>query len=105
MPTNRMIRTSEPSGVNDLRETITRLFAPMARFGADAMVLVVSRMPLTLCAAHAARFNACGELRAKEIEIPVSLAGHDLSCRVTDCSAVETQRDALDEVRYFGLGE
>lgn len=77
----------------------------MARFGADAMVLVMSRMPLTLCAAHAARFNACGELRAKEIEIPVSLACHDLSRRLADGGAVETERDALDEVRYFGLGQ
>jgi hypothetical protein len=93
------------SGPNDLRETITRHFAPMARFGADAVVLVMSCVPLTLRAAHAARFNARGELRAKEIEVPFSLSRHDLSRRLTDDGAIEAEPDALDEIRDFGLGK
>ena len=94
-----------PLGLNDLREMITRRLAPMARFGADAVVLVMSCVPLTLRGAHAARFNACGELRAKEIEVPVRLSRHDLSGRLTNDRAIEAKPDALDELRDFGFGK
>jgi len=78
----------EPSGLNRLRETITRRFAPMAHFGADAMVLVMGRVPLTLRAAHATRRGACGKLRAQEIDVPFSLSRHDLSRGLTDDGAI-----------------
>jgi len=65
----------------------------------------MSRVALALCAAHAARVFACGELRAKEIEHPVSLSRHDLSSRLTDGGAIEAEPDALDEFRHFGLGQ
>jgi hypothetical protein len=77
----------------------------MARFGANAVVLVMGCVPLTLRAAHAARFNACGELRAKEIEVPFSLSRHDLPRRLTDDGTIEAEPDALDELRDFGLGK
>ena len=100
-----MLGRPSPSGLNDLRETITRRLAPIARFGADAVVLVMSCVPLTLRAAHAARFNARGELRAKETDVPFSLSRHDLSRRLTDDGAIEAEPDALDEFRDFGLGK
>src|SRR5262245_26682395 len=53
-----------PSGLKCLREAITGGLAPMARFGADAVVLVMRRVALTLRAAHATRFGARGHLRA-----------------------------------------
>jgi hypothetical protein len=74
--------------MNDLRETITRCLATIARFGADAVMLVMRCVPLTLRAAHAASFSACGELRANEIEVRVSLSRHDLSRRLTDDGAM-----------------
>lgn len=99
------MRPAESSGPNGLRETIARRFATMARFGADAMVLVVSRVPLTLRAAHATRFDAGGELRAQEIDVPFSLSRHDLSRGLTDDSAIQAERDALDELHHLGLGK
>jgi hypothetical protein len=77
----------------------------MASLGADAVVLVMSRVPLTLRAANAARFNACGELRAKETDVPISLSCDNLSRGLTDDGAIEAERDALDELRNFGLGK
>lgn len=77
----------------------------MARFGADAMVLVVSRVPLTLRAAHPTRFGARDELRAQEIDVPFSLSRHDLPRGLADDSAIQAERDALDELHYFGLGK
>ena len=77
----------------------------VARFGADAMVFVVSRVPLTLRTAYPARFDARGELRAQKIDVPFSLSRHDLSGGITDDSAIQAERDALDELHHFGLGK
>ena len=77
----------------------------MAHFGADPVVLVMTCMPLTLCAAHAARFDARGELRAQEIEVPISLSRHDLSRCLADDGAIEAEPNALAEFRDFGLGK
>ena len=65
----------------------------------------MSCVPPTLRAAHAARFNACGELRAQETDVPFSLSRHDLSRRLTDDGAIEAEPDTLDELRDFGLGK
>jgi hypothetical protein len=94
-----------PSGRQRFRETITRPFAAMACFGANAVVLVVSSVPLTLRAAYATRFCTCGDLRAHEGDVPFSLSRHDLSRGLTDDGAIEAERDAPDELRHFGLGE
>ena len=77
----------------------------MARVGTDAMVLVVSRVPLTLRAAHPTRFGARDELRAQEIDVPFSLSRRDLSRGLTDDCAIQAERDALDELHYFDLGK
>jgi hypothetical protein len=84
---------------------ITRRLAPIARFAADAVVLMMSCVPLTLLAARAARFNACGKLPAKEIEVPVSLSRHDLSRCLTHDGAIEAEPNALDEFRNLGLSK
>jgi len=76
----------------------------MAHFGADAVVLMMGRVPLTLRAAHATRRGACAELRPQEIDLPFSLSRHDLSRGVTDDGAIQAERDALDELRHFALG-
>jgi hypothetical protein len=76
-----------PSDPKRFRETITRRFAAMARFGANAVVLVVSGVPLTLRAAHATRFGTCADLRAQEADVPFSLSRHDLSRGLTDDGA------------------
>jgi hypothetical protein len=94
-----------PSGRKRFRETITRRFAAMACFGANAVVLVVSGVPLTLRAAYATRFRTCADLRAQEADVPFSLSRHDLSRRLTDDGAIQAERDALDELRHFGLGK
>lgn len=99
------METVEPSGSNGLREMIARRFAAMAHLGADPVVLVMTCMPLTLCAADAARFDARGELRAQEIEVPISLSRHDLSRCLTDDGAIEAEPNALAEFRDFGLGK
>lgn len=96
---------ASPSDPKRFRETITRRFAAMARFGANAVVLVVSGVPLTLRAAHATRFGTCADLRAQEADVPFSLSRHDLSRGLTDDAAIEAERDALDELRHFGLGK
>jgi hypothetical protein len=77
----------------------------MARFGADAVVFMVSRVPLALSAADAARFGACGELRPQKIGIPISLSCNNLSRGLTDDGAIEAEPDALDELRDFGFGK
>jgi hypothetical protein len=56
----------------------------MAHFGADAMVFMMGRVPLTLRAAHATRRGACGELRPQEIDVPFSLSRHDPSRGLTN---------------------
>jgi hypothetical protein len=77
----------------------------MACFGAKAVVLVVSGVPLTLRAAYATRFCTCADLRAQEAGVLFSLSRHDLSRRLTDDGAIQAERDALDELRHFGLGK
>jgi len=77
----------------------------MARFGSNAVVLVVSGVPLILCAAHATRFDTCADLRAQEADVAFSLSRHDLSRGRTDDAAIDAERDALDERRHCGLGK
>jgi hypothetical protein len=77
----------------------------MARVGADAVVLVMRRVTLTFRAAHATRFGARGDLRAQQIDVPLSLSRHDLSGGLTDDGAIQAQRDAPDQLRHLGLGK
>ena len=100
-----MLGRASPLGVNDLRDTITRGLAPIAGFGADAVVLVMSCVPLTLRAAHSTRFGARGDLRALQIDVSFRLPRQNLSRRLTDDGAIEAEPDALDELRALGLGK
>jgi predicted dinucleotide-binding enzyme len=93
------------SGLNGLREAITGRLTPMARVGADAVVLVMRRVTVTFRAAHATRFGARGDLRAQQIDVPLSLSRHDLSGGLTDDGAIQAQRDAPDQLRHLGLGK
>jgi len=77
----------------------------MACFGADAVVLVVRGVPLTLCAAYATRFRTRADLRAQEAHVAFSLSRHDLSRGLTDDGAIEAECDAPDERHHFGLGK
>jgi hypothetical protein len=77
----------------------------MACFSANAVVLVVSGMPLTLGAAYATRFGTGADLHAQQAHVAFSLPRHDLSRGLTDDGAVEAKRDAFDEWHHLGFGK
>jgi len=93
------------SGQQRFREAIAGRLAAAACFSADAVVLVVSGVPLTLGAADATRYRTCADLRAQEADVALSLPRHDLSRGLTDDGAIEAERDAPDERQHFGLGK
>jgi hypothetical protein len=77
----------------------------MTCFSANAVVLVVSGVPLTFRAAYATRFCARADLRPQEGHVAFRLPRHDLSRGLTDDGAIEAEGDAPDERHHFGLGK
>src|SRR5215510_12239473 len=86
-------RSTAPNGH---REAIARRFAAMTCFGANAVVLVMSRVPLTFGAAHATGHGARTYLCAQEIEVLFGLSRHDLPRGLADDGAIQAEPDALD---------
>jgi hypothetical protein len=70
------------------------LFASSTHLGADAAVLVMMRVPLTLIAASPTSFDASLKCNAGELRDELGLPAEDAPGRDTDVTAVLTQRDA-----------
>ena len=67
------------------------LFASSTRLGADAAVLVMVSMSLTLIAASSTGFDASLERGAGELGDELGLPAEDATGRDADVTAVETQ--------------
>jgi hypothetical protein len=81
------------------------LFASSTHFGANAAVLVMMRVPLTLIAAAPTRFDASLKGNARELGDKLGLPGENAAGRDADVTAVVTQRDARNEGFEVGLAE
>jgi hypothetical protein len=74
-----------------------------AGLGADAAMLVVGCMPLTLLRADAARLGASFDHRPCEFRLEFGLPAEDVSGGDAHVSAVQAQPDAADHRRYVVL--
>jgi hypothetical protein len=82
-----------------------RLFALSTDLGADAAVLVMVRVPLTLIAASLTSFDATLKSYSGELGDELGLPAEDAAGRDADVTAVGTQRDAGNEGFDVGLAE
>jgi hypothetical protein len=82
-----------------------RLLAQSTHLGADAAVLVMLRVPLTLVAAAPASFDASLKSSAGDLGDELGLPAEDTTCRDADVTAVVAKRDARDERHDVGIAE
>jgi len=87
------------------QSVIARLFASSTDLGADAAVLVMARVPLTLIAASPTSFDASLKSNSGELGDELGLPTEDAAGRDADVTAVVTQRDARNEGLDIGLAE
>src|SRR5439155_10569774 len=81
------------------------LLAVPAGLRADAAMLVVGCMPLTLLRADATRLGASLHHRPCEFRLELGLPGEDVSSGDAHVAAVQAQPDAADHRRHVVLGE
>jgi hypothetical protein len=98
------------SGVFALRgqyrqHVVARLLTASTHVRADAAMLVVISMPLTLLPADAARLGAGLDDRPREFRLELSLPAQDLARGSANITAVQTQADTADQHAYVVLAE
>src|SRR5919112_449250 len=86
-------------------EIVARAFAATAGLSADAAVLVVLGVPLTLVPAHLASLGAGLQGGLRYLNVKGRLAGEDLAGRVAHVDAVKVEADAAYQHLYILLTE
>jgi hypothetical protein len=84
---------------------VAGVLAAAARLGADAAVLVVAGVMLTLGVTGTTHFCACAYLGAEDREIQLGLAGDDLGRHATNGGTVQTESNAFHELSDHRLSE
>jgi hypothetical protein len=84
---------------------MARLLASSTHLGADAAVLVMMRVPLTLIAASPTSFDTSLKSHARDLGDELRLPTENAAGRDADLTAVVTQRDARNEGFDVGLAE
>src|SRR4030095_15149593 len=79
------------------QSVIARLFASSTDLGADAAVLVMVRVPLTLLAASPTGFDASLKSNPGELGDELGLPAEDAAGRDADVPAVVNQREAHNQ--------
>ena len=87
------------------QHVVACLFAAPAHVRADAAMLMVVCMPLTLLQANAARPGAGFHDRQREFRLELRLPAQDLGRGSAHITAVQTQADTADQHAYVVLGE
>jgi hypothetical protein len=84
---------------------VARLLAAPAHVRADAAMLMVVCMPLTLLPADAARLGASLHDQSREFRLELGLPAQDLARGSAHITTVQTQADAADQHAYVVLAE
>ena len=99
-------RTRRLLDLADRREQVLAcLLAATAHLSADAAVLVMLGVVLTLRTTGAACHQAAFKRRANDADVGRGLAGHDAAGGIADVGAVEAEANAADQILHAALAE